>query len=143
MVVPEHLLTAVKKIQDTILICPPVISQHAALGALEAGRAYCEEKIETIRSARSIVMNELEALGRLVTVPRADGAFYFLVRVETDMPPMTRVERLVREYGVGVLPGETFGIDGCAVRVAYGALTPETAREGIARFVRGLKGMLQ
>jgi aspartate/methionine/tyrosine aminotransferase len=143
MVVPEHLLTAVKKIQDTILICPPVISQHAALGALEAGRAYCEEKIETIRSARSIVMNELEALGRLVTVPRADGAFYFLVRVETDMPPMTLVERLVREYGVGVLPGETFGIDGCAVRVAYGALTPETAREGIARFVRGLKGMLQ
>jgi aspartate/methionine/tyrosine aminotransferase len=142
MVVPEDLLTAVKKIQDTILICPPVISQHAALGALEAGRAYCEEKIRTIRDARAIVMNELEALGGLVTVPRAEGAFYFLVRVLTEMPSMMLVERLVREYGVGVLPGETFGIDGCALRVAYGALTPQTAREGVARFVRGLKGIL-
>jgi aspartate/methionine/tyrosine aminotransferase len=56
---------------------------------------------------------------------------------------MTVVERLVREYGVGVLPGETFGIDGCALRVAYGALTPQTAAEGISRFVRGLKGILQ
>jgi aspartate/methionine/tyrosine aminotransferase len=55
---------------------------------------------------------------------------------------MTLVERLIREYGVGVLPGETFGIDGCALRVAYGALTPQTAREGVARFVRGLKGIL-
>jgi aspartate/methionine/tyrosine aminotransferase len=143
MVLPEHLLAAVRKIQDTILICPPVVSQNAAMGALEAGREYCEEKIETIRTARSIVMNELETLSRLVTVPRADGAFYFLVRVHTDMPPMTLVERLVREYGVGVLPGETFGIGGCAVRVAYGALTPENAREGIARFVRGLKGIVR
>src|SRR5439155_7269310 len=34
MVIPKHLLVEVKKIQDTILICPPVISQYAALGAL-------------------------------------------------------------------------------------------------------------
>jgi len=143
MVVPEHLLTAVKKIQDTILICPPVICQHAALGALEAGRGYCEEQMPALRAARSIVMNELESLGQRVVVPRADGAFYFLVRVDTDLAAMTVVERLVREYGVGVLPGETFGIDGCALRVAYGALTPSTAAEGISRFVRGLKGIVQ
>ena len=38
MVIPKHLLVEVKKIQDTILICPPVISQYAALGALSAGK---------------------------------------------------------------------------------------------------------
>jgi aspartate/methionine/tyrosine aminotransferase len=32
MVIPEHLFGAVNKIQDTILICPPVVSQFAAAG---------------------------------------------------------------------------------------------------------------
>jgi len=65
------------------------------------------------------------------------------VRVHTDAPPMAIVERLIKEFGVGVLPGDTFGIDGCCLRIAYGALTRETAREGISRLVRGLKGILQ
>ena len=142
MVIPEQLLTAVKKIQDTILICPPVISQHAALGAMEAGRGYCEEQLAEVRAVREIVLNELESLARWVTVPRADGAFYFLLKVNSDLPAMTLVERLVKEYGVGVLPGDTFGIDACALRIAYGALTRETAREGISRLVKGLKGIL-
>jgi aspartate/methionine/tyrosine aminotransferase len=143
MVIPQHLLTAVKKIQDTILICPPVVSQHAAIGAMEAGREYCDRQIEEIRAVREIVLNELESLGRLVTIPRADGAFYFLARVHTVAPAMTVVERLIREFGVGVLPGDTFGIDGCCLRIAYGALTRETARDGIGRLVRGLKGIVQ
>jgi aspartate/methionine/tyrosine aminotransferase len=88
-------------------------------------------------------LNELESLARWVTIPRADGAFYFLLKVNSDLPAMTLVERLVKEYGVGVLPGDTFGIDSCALRIAYGALTRETAREGITRLVRGLKGILQ
>ena len=39
MVVPDALNDAVNKIQDTILICPPAVSQHAALAALQVGRA--------------------------------------------------------------------------------------------------------
>src|SRR3954463_4625480 len=54
MVIPQHLLTPVKKIQDTILICPPVVSQHAAIGAMEAGRRYCDGQIEEIRAVRGI-----------------------------------------------------------------------------------------
>ena len=37
MVVPRALFEPIRKIQDTNLICPPVISQWAAVGALEAG----------------------------------------------------------------------------------------------------------
>jgi len=35
MVYPAILHQAIQKVQDTILICPPVISQYSAIGALE------------------------------------------------------------------------------------------------------------
>ncbi len=38
VVVPIHLFDAMMKIQDTNVICPPVISQYAALGALQVGQ---------------------------------------------------------------------------------------------------------
>lgn len=143
MVIPEHLLIAVKKIQDTILICPPVISQYAALGALQAGVSYCKEKLEAIASVREIVLNECDRIPHLCTIPPAEGAFYFLLRVYTKLPAMDLVERLIREHGVAVIPGTTFGMeDRCYLRVAYGALQKETASEGIGRFVRGLQAIL-
>jgi aspartate/methionine/tyrosine aminotransferase len=40
---------------------------------------------------------------------------------------------------VAVIPGATFGsTDGTYFRIAYGAMTPQTAGEGITRFVRGI-----
>ena len=80
MVLPEHLFVSVKKIQDTILICPPVISQYAAVGALRAGAAYCRSKLVAIAEVRKIFLNELAQIRDLCTVPKADGAFYFLLR---------------------------------------------------------------
>jgi aspartate/methionine/tyrosine aminotransferase len=143
MVVPEHLLASVKKIQDTLLICPPVISQHAAVGAMEAGQSYCDNHLEEIRAVRNIVQSALHGLEGRITLPQADGAFYFLLKVHTDLPAMTVVERLIREFGVGVLPGDTFGIEGCSLRIAYGALQRESAAEAIGRLVAGLKGIVR
>ena len=140
MVAPQHLLESIRKIQDTILICPPVISQFAALGALQAGRAYCEEKIRPIKEIRQIVLNALQTLDEICTVPKADGAFYFLLRLNKQADPMELTERLIRDYRVAVIPGPAFGItDGCYLRVAYGALQKDTAAEGIGRLVEGLK----
>ena len=53
MVIPDALLEAVNKIQDTILICPPAVSQHAALAALDVGRAFAGAHLERSRSRRA------------------------------------------------------------------------------------------
>ncbi len=139
MVIPEPLGVAVRKAQDTILISPPVISQFAALGALAAGAAYCRQKIEGVARVRQLVLHELDTVRSFCTIPPALGAFYFLIRLDTQLEAMTVVERLVRDFGVAVIPGTTFGIDeGCYLRVAYGALDAETTAEGMGRLVRGL-----
>jgi aspartate/methionine/tyrosine aminotransferase len=143
MVIPEHLLVPVKKIQDTILICPPVISQYAALGALQAGVGYCQEHVRAIASVRELVLDGLKQLEGLCTVAPADGAFYFFLKVDTKLGAFELVERLIREHRVAVMPGTTFGIeDGCYLRVAYGALQKETVAEGIERLVQGLQAIL-
>jgi aspartate/methionine/tyrosine aminotransferase len=143
MVIPEPLTEAVRKAQDTILICPPVISQHAALGALAAPAEYLRENIARVGQVRRMVLDELEQVRSFCTIPPALGAFYLLMRVDTPLDSMTIVERLVREFGVAVIPGTTFGIEsGCYLRVAYGALERETIAEGVGRLVRGLKSIV-
>jgi aspartate/methionine/tyrosine aminotransferase len=140
MVIPADLFDAVQKIQDTILICAPVISQYAALGALRVGRDYCRSKLPVIAASRGHVLEELAGIGDICTVPAAEGAFYVLLRVHAALDPMDLVERLVRDFGVAVIPGGTFGLsDGCYLRVSYGAMTEETAAEGIRRLVKGLR----
>jgi aspartate/methionine/tyrosine aminotransferase len=144
MVIPGALLDSVKKIQDTILICAPVISQYAAIGALEIGSVYCAEKLRGIEEVRRIVLEQLQSSNGLWTVPRADGAFYFLLRIHKAVDPLMITERLIRAHSVAVIPGNAFGIrEGCYLRVAYGALQKETAAEGIGRLVRGLKALVK
>ncbi len=144
MVYPAHLEAALRKIQDTLLICPPVISQYVAVGALQAGAAYVREKLRDLVTVRTAVQHALAPLAAegLAETPPADGAFYFLLRVRTARPPLELAERLIREHGVAVIPGSAFGLtQGCALRVAYGSLTTETATEGIGRLATGLRAL--
>ena len=146
MVFPERLMDAVAKVQDTVLVCPPVISQVAAAAAMTAGRGYCRPHLDALAEVREIVLAELRALEPLCTVPPADGAFYCFLRVNADageIDPMPLAERLIREHRVAVIPGHAFGMTrGCYFRVAYGALQKETVAEGIGRLVRGLRQLL-
>ena len=46
MTFPEPLAGALMKSQDTILICPPIVTQAAARAALAEGRSYCEPLVQ-------------------------------------------------------------------------------------------------
>jgi len=143
MVIPAHLDEAVKKIQDTNLICPPVLNQFVAAAALSEGKQWCETQIRPLSSVRDLAMDELAQLKDRVRVPEPTGAFYALLRVNTDRPDMELVETLIREFGVAVMPGSTFGVkDGCYLRMAYGALDRQTVAEGMRRLVSGLRKLI-
>jgi len=142
MVMPEALYPAVLKAQDTNLICAPLISQHAAAGALETGSGYALEKLKTTAKVRGIVLDELDAVRSFCHIPPADGAFYSLLKVETALDSLALAERLIRQHGVAVIPGVAFGLEeGCYLRVAYGALDEATAAEGVGRLVAGLRAL--
>ncbi|MBF2066685.1 MAG: pyridoxal phosphate-dependent aminotransferase [Calothrix sp. C42_A2020_038] len=143
MVIPADLLVSIQKVQDTILICPPVVSQYAALGALQSSPKYIQENLVRIAKVRESVLESLQKLEGICTTAPALGAFYFFLKVHTNIEAFTLVERLIKEYQVAALPGTTFGMNQkCYLRVAYGALQQETAKAGIERLVTGLKNIL-
>ena len=113
-----------------------------AAAALEAGRAYCEPYLAELAEVRELVLAQLATLGSRIKVPTPEGAFYCFIKLESPLDPMVIAERLIREHRVAVLPGTTFGIEGCYLRIAYGALKKETVAEGMGRLVRGLSQLI-
>jgi aspartate/methionine/tyrosine aminotransferase len=142
MVFPDALWVAINKIQDTLLICAPAVSQHAALAALSIGRAYADAKLEDLAATRLRVFAALSAADAPCDVPRSDGAFYYFIRVHSTLDPMVLTERLIKEHRVAVIPGSAFGhTSGCAIRMSYGALDGRIVAEGLERLVGGLKAL--
>lgn len=139
MAIPEHLWSTIVKVQDTNLVCPPVFSQMLATALLDAPRDECRERIARLGERRARVMARLSALTDACHVAPTEGALYLFVTVHADLAPMVVTERLIREHGVAVVPGDAFGhTDGCTIRVAYGAVTDEQAAAGLDRLAEGL-----
>ena len=143
MVYPERLADAVAKVQDTVLVCPAMISQAAAVAAMRVGPSYPRQFLPGFAGMAERVIRQLRTLEPLCVVPAPEGAFYCFIRVNADVRPMAIAERLIREHRVAVIPGDAFGMtDGCYFRVAFGALQETTVAEGIGRLVSGLRQLL-
>jgi aspartate/methionine/tyrosine aminotransferase len=141
MVIPEALNEAVYKVQDTVLICPTVVAQAAALACVQEGRAWTARFLDPLRAVRREVLDLFTSIADICAVPTPGGAFYCLPRVRTPLTAMTVMERLVREHKVAAIAGETFGLTGCYLRVSYGALEGVAVTEGMRRLVTGLRGI--
>lgn len=140
MVVPKQLLMPIKKVQDTNLICPPRIVQSAMLSALQVGGNWCKKQSAPFEAVRNQVFEELAELTVIRNLSRPQGAFYFLLGLDSKLDSMQVCEQLIRNYGVAVLPGSTFGVeDACSIRLSYGALAADTVMAGVGRLVRGLE----
>ena len=140
MVVPEELFDAVNKVQDTNLICPPLVCQAAAVAALRVGRSFCAPRVSELDVVRRGVHETLGGVGDLVEAPPTDGAFYVLLRVKTTLDAFTLTRRLIERHKVAVVPGSAFGVtDTCALRISFGALDRDTVAAGMSRLVEGLR----
>jgi len=146
VVFPADLLDAMNKVQDTNLICAPVVSQMLALEVLKYGRAWVQPKLDALSIVRKNVYESLEALGELIEFPKTQGAFYVLLKlpglaVGTERLAFSRA--MAQRHKVVSVPGFTFGLFDAAKanyqRLSYGALESVTVDQGVARYVTAVK----
>ncbi len=140
MVMPPALMPSIKKIQDTNLICAPAISQFAAVKALQCGKSYCTQHLQSMSHVRNQLLDGLRDLQPFVRIIPSKGAFYILIQLDLNAAPLDVVKALINRHKIAVIPGSAFGLDrGCYLRIAFGVL--KDATDALDRLINGLKSI--
>jgi aspartate/methionine/tyrosine aminotransferase len=129
LLVPDDLFDAVDRLAGNFTICPPALSQLAAVAAFDA---YPELDANVARYAanRAMLLHSLPTIG-LDRLAPADGAFYIYADVSRwTHDTLSWSARLLGEAGVAVAPGIDFDtVDGGHfVRLSFAGNGEEIAR---------------
>ena len=142
-VLPPALVRAFEKLAQHFFICPPTLSQRAALAAfLPETIGILEERRDEFRKRRDFLVPGLERIGFGVPA-RPNGAFY----VYADCGPFHADAKaftfdvLLEQAGVAATPGTDFGANATQrfVRFAY-TRSMDEIEEGISRIRRVCAG---
>jgi aspartate/methionine/tyrosine aminotransferase len=112
LLVPDELMDAVDRLAGNFSICPPALSQFAAVAAFDSYEEL-DANVARYGENRAMLLEALPAIG-LDRLAPADGAFYIYADVSrwTD-DSLTWGARLLDETGVAVAPGVDFDtVDG-------------------------------
>ena len=134
---PAEVIEAMMRIHQYSMLCASIISQEAALEALERGHADTVEMREQYRVRRNFIVNALNEMGLPCLLPR--GSFYAFPNIRaTGLDSRQFALELLESEKVACVPGSAFGPSGegfvrCCFATALDRL--EEAAERMARFV--------
>ena len=158
-------LSQMLKVQDTIPIGPPRLSQHVAIGALKQGAVedssssslYCPsskewvyQKYATLKQSRNYILDALSSLPQQIG---GSGSMYVMGKLpenlrladdgESDQNEPVDVlfcRLLVKDYGIAIIPGSFCGSKGW-IRICYANLPPGKTKEASERLRKGIKDL--
>ena len=122
LLVPAELRRAVDRLTGNFTICPPVLSQHAALEAFTSASVQeAEGHLHQYAANRATLLDGLRHIGIDRLAP-TDGAFYVYADVSdfTD-DSMVFCSKLLADTGVAIAPGIDFDPErgGSYVRLSF------------------------
>ncbi len=131
LVAPAEAMRPLERFAQNAAICPPTLSQHAALAAFsDASISICESRRKVFTERRNRLLPALRELGfGIPVVP--DGAFYLYADCSSfGLSASALSVRLLEEAGVAVTPGVDFGIHAAErhLRFAHTCSTAELDR---------------
>jgi aromatic aminotransferase len=130
------------KVQDTVPICAPQLSQQVSLAALEEGREWVLERVANLAGSRDALLDALSPLGKEKQAV-SEGAIYLWTRLPDGCDDdVAVVTWLVQKHRVCLIPGSSCGSPG-HVRVAFANLEYEKCLEAAARLKTGLQELLE
>ena len=126
------------KVVIQIVRVSEIIVIPSSLEALKSGNSYVEEMVAEYDRRRKLLVAGLNRLGLSTFEPR--GAFYAFPNITASgMDDEAFAEKLLREEGVAVVPGNAFGPGGDGfVRACY-ATAYEKIEEALQRMERELQ----
>jgi len=136
----SKIISAMTKIHSYSVLCGPIISQIAAVEALNVRKELNEMRKEYKRR-RDFIVSELNRLGLKLTMPQ--GAFYcFPSLSKYNISSLDFAKKLLFKEKVAVVPGNAFGREyESYIRISY-ANSLENLKEAIIRIERFLSELI-
>jgi aminotransferase len=134
---PAEIIEAMMKIHQYSMLCASVISQEAALEAIQFGEPDTLEMREQYKLRRNFIVNAFNRMGLQCHLPR--GSFYAFPNISaTGLTSKEFAVRLLQEEKVACVPGSAFGPGGegfvrCCFATSLDAI--QVACERMAKFV--------
>jgi len=137
---PVEIIEAMMKIHQYSMLCASIISQEAAIEAIEHGESDTVEMREQYRLRRNYIVKALNEIGLKCHLPR--GSFYAFPSIQsTRLTSKEFAVRLLEQEKVACVPGSAFGPGGegylrCCFAAALDQI--EIAMQRMQRFVARL-----
>jgi len=134
------LIEAMMKVHQYSMMCAPILSQEAAIEALNNGQDSVQRMFEQYLRRRDYIVRRFNEIGLSCHVP--EGTFYAFPNVQsTGLNEIDFSHRLLHEQKVAVVPGTAFGENGKGhVRASFSSSYEHLieAANRIERFVGSL-----
>jgi aminotransferase len=138
---PAAIIDAMMRIHQYSMLCASIVSQEAALEAIEHGEADTAEMREQYRARRNYIVSAFNEMGLKCHLPR--GSFYAFPCIQsTGLNSQEFARQLLEAEKVACVPGNAFGPTGegylrCCFATALDRI--EIAVERMARFVKRIR----
>jgi aminotransferase len=139
---PAEIIEAMMKIHQYSMLCASIISQDAALEAIQSGDEDAMAMRDEYRLRRNYIVKAFNEMGLNCHLP--GGSFYAFPDIRsTGLTSKDFAVQLLREEKVACVPGGAFGPSGegflrCCFATAFEQI--EVAVERMAGFVKRVKG---
>ena len=116
---PNDIIDAMMKIHQYGIMSAPTLSQAAGVEAMDHGDKDVERMRREYRKRRDYLVPALNEMGLKTVMPK--GAFYIFSDIRsTGLKDDEFALKLLKEFGVAVVPGSAFGACGAGfVRMSY------------------------
>ena len=127
---PRERVASILKVHDALVTCAPVVSQHAAVAALQLGAPFIEQFRHEFRARRDRIIERLDCLPHIFDYQRPNASYFVFPRIK-DTVPLARDSRrlatdILERAHVAVVPGLAFGPTGEAhLRLCYARIPEE------------------
>ena len=135
---PEDVIDAMMKIHQYGIMSAPTLSQAAGVEAMDHGDKDVDRMRREYKKRRDYLVPALNDLGLKTVMPK--GAFYIFSDIRsTGLSDEDFALKLLKEFGVAVVPGSAFGACGAGfVRMSY-ATSLEKIRVAVERIGKMLR----
>jgi len=140
---PQELIFGMLRIHQFSLTSVSTFAQYGAVEALEGPQDSLENMFNAFNERKEYLYEKLSAIPELKCL-KPEGAFYMMVNVKgLGMTGEEASAKLLNDYGVVTVPGESFGEQGAGfIRIAY-ANSLENIKEAVARIEKFVEEVKQ